>query len=71
MTNILLIAALTIALFVGLEIAPGQASAADNSNKVAAEKSIYDFTVKNIDGEDVKLSKYKGGVLLIVNVASK
>ncbi len=35
------------------------------------EMSIYDFTVKNIDGKDVSLSKYKGKVLLIVNVASK
>ncbi|KAG0587357.1 hypothetical protein KC19_2G158700 [Ceratodon purpureus] len=33
--------------------------------------SIYDFTVKDIDGSDVELSKYKGKVLLIVNVASK
>jgi len=33
--------------------------------------SIYNFTVKNIDGEDVSLEKYKGKVLLIVNVASK
>jgi len=34
-------------------------------------KSIYDFVVKDIDGKDVNLSKYKGKVLLIVNVASK
>ncbi|MHB8634933.1 MAG: glutathione peroxidase [Fimbriimonadaceae bacterium] len=34
-------------------------------------KSIYDFTVTNIDGKDVKLSKFKGKVLMIVNVASK
>lgn len=33
--------------------------------------SVYDFTVKNIENEDVKLDKYKGKVLLIVNVASK
>lgn len=33
--------------------------------------SIYDFTVKNIDGKDVPLSQYKGKVLLIVNVASR
>ena len=33
--------------------------------------SIYDFKVKNIDAEEVSLSKYKGKVLLIVNVASK
>ena len=33
--------------------------------------SVYDFTVKTIDGKDVKLSKYKGKKLLIVNTASK
>ncbi len=37
----------------------------------AAEKNPLDFKVKNIDGQDVNLSKYKGEVLLIVNVASK
>jgi glutathione peroxidase len=36
-----------------------------------APMSIYDFTVKNIQGEDVSLSRYRGKVLLIVNVASK
>ncbi|KAF3962028.1 hypothetical protein CMV_013418 [Castanea mollissima] len=34
-------------------------------------KSIYDFTVKDIRGNDVSLSEYNGKVLLIVNVASK
>ncbi|XP_048501902.1 probable glutathione peroxidase 8 [Beta vulgaris subsp. vulgaris] len=34
-------------------------------------QSIYDFTVKNAQENDVKLSDYKGKVLLIVNVASK
>ncbi|CAN4100690.1 unnamed protein product [Withania somnifera] len=34
-------------------------------------KSIYDFTVKDIQGNEVPLSKYRGKVLLIVNVASK
>jgi len=39
---------------------------------VAGEKmSIYDFNVKDIDGKSVSLSKYKGKVLLIVNVASE
>ena len=33
--------------------------------------SIYDFTMKSIDGKDVRLSTYEGDVLLIVNVASK
>ncbi|HBQ61044.1 MAG TPA: glutathione peroxidase [Balneolaceae bacterium] len=33
--------------------------------------SIYDFKMKDIDGNDVSLSDYKGKVILIVNVASK
>jgi glutathione peroxidase len=35
------------------------------------EKSVLDFTMKNIDGNDVKLDGYSGKVLLLVNVASK
>lgn len=34
-------------------------------------KSIYDFSVKDIQGETVSLAKYKGKSLLIVNTASK
>jgi glutathione peroxidase len=34
-------------------------------------KSILDFTMQDIDGKDVKLKKFKGNVLLVVNVASK
>lgn len=34
-------------------------------------KSIYDFKVKDIDGDEVSLSRYKGDVVLIVNVASQ
>lgn len=33
-------------------------------------KSLYDFTLKDIDGKPVKLDAYKGKVLLIVNTAS-
>lgn len=33
--------------------------------------SIYDIEVKNIDKQTLKLEKYKGRVMLIVNVASK
>ncbi|MGY3087861.1 glutathione peroxidase [Hymenobacter sp. UYAg731] len=39
--------------------------------ETAAAASVYDFTVKSIDGKEVKLSKYKGKKLLIVNTASK
>jgi len=33
--------------------------------------NVHDFSVKTIDGRDVKLGEYKGHPLLIVNVASK
>ena len=33
--------------------------------------SIYDFTVDDIEGKPVKLDRYKGKVLLVVNTASK
>lgn len=36
-----------------------------------APATVYDFTVKSIDGKDVKLSQYKGKKLLIVNTASE
>lgn len=47
--------------------------AKDEKTGVTAEsaKSALDFTMKDIDGKDVPLSKYKGKVVLIVNVASK
>ncbi len=35
------------------------------------EKSALEFTMRNIDGKDVKLDDYKGKVVMIVNVASK
>lgn len=37
----------------------------------ASNKSILDFKMRDIDGKDVKLKKYKGNVLLVVNTASK
>lgn len=36
-----------------------------------APSTVYDFKVKDIEGKDFKLSKYKGKKLLIVNTASK
>jgi glutathione peroxidase len=34
-------------------------------------KTVYDFSVKDINGNDTPLANYKGQYLLIVNVASK
>src|SRR5215475_1391238 len=41
------------------------------NGETMAEKSVLDFTMKSIDGEDVKLDSYSGKVLMLVNVASK
>jgi len=46
-------------------------SDSDETSVVAAAKSIYEFKMKDIDGNDVKLKKYKGDVLLVVNTASE
>lgn len=37
----------------------------------AQNKSFYDFTVKDINGQEIKMSSFKGKKVLIVNVASK
>jgi len=41
------------------------------SVSAAAPTSLHDFTVKNIDGEQVDLGVYKGRACVVVNVASK
>ena len=43
------------------------AGAVEGANPV----SVYDFEMASIEGQPVKLSTYKGKVLLLVNVASK
>jgi len=47
------------------------ASGEKQPTQATAAKSVYEFTVKDMDGKDVKLDRYKGNVLLIVNTASK
>jgi len=42
-----------------------------STHKPVHDTSIYDFKMENIDGKSVPLSKFKGKVLLVVNVASK
>ena len=38
---------------------------------MAAERTVYDFTMNSIDGRPAPLASYKGKVVLLVNVASK
>ena len=47
------------------------ASVSSAAASVSSATSIYEFTVKDIRGQDVSLTKYKGKVCLIVNVASE
>lgn len=35
------------------------------------KKNVYEYSVKDINGQEVNLAQYKGKVLIIVNVASK
>jgi len=46
------------------------AAVAPISSMAEKAANIYGFEHKDIDGNDVSLSKYKGKVTLIVNVAS-
>lgn len=48
----------------------GQKENAAKESRPEDAKNVYEFTVKDIDGKEVSLSKYKGHPLLIVNVAS-
>ena len=65
---LVVIAILVVVLFSSKVFAQASSSAAA---PVAGGQSVYAFTMKNIDGEDVPLAKYKGKALLIVNTASK
>ena len=48
----------------------GLGSVLGHRTKEKPVSSLYEFTVKNIDGSEVKLDTYRGKVLLLVNVAS-
>ncbi len=60
-------------LLTGVAAMHAWAEDAPTAGKADAMKaeSIYDFTVKGNDGKDVALAKYRGQVMLVVNVASK
>ncbi|XP_052173841.1 probable glutathione peroxidase 2 [Diospyros lotus] len=60
-------------LFLGLAVFWFYRYPSHSPSNMAEEtpKSVYDFTVKDIRGNDAPLTNYNGKVLLIVNVASK
>lgn len=45
--------------------------AASNQGNPETAQSVYEFNVNDIKGNEVSLEKYRGHVLIIVNVASK
>lgn len=45
--------------------------ATESTSDYKSASSVYDFTVKDGQGEDISLEKYRGKVLLVVNIASK
>jgi len=46
-------------------------TASTNPSKSSMKSSIYDFTIKSLDGKEINLSAYKGKKILFVNVASE
>ena len=55
-----------LAISTGLLIAQTSAEA-----ELLTEKSIYDFVLKDINGNDIKMEQYRGKVLMVVNTASQ
>jgi len=52
-------------------IRPAPIISSDNEMDYRKANSIYDFTVKDTFGNDVSLDKYRGNVVLVVNIASQ
>ena len=64
MHKVIALLIVAIAVFAGSLLCPQDLA-------TAAGPSIFDFKAKDIDGVEVRLKKYKGNVLLVVNTASK
>lgn len=62
----------SLKLWLRMDVYKADSSAAntEGANNMS-EKSVLDFTLKNIDGKETKLGDYRGKVLLLVNVASQ
>lgn len=64
--------AATALMLVGCVAAPEAAQSDETKGNAPKEKTVVlNYTMKNLAGQDVDLSKYKGKVVLFVNVASR
>jgi glutathione peroxidase len=72
-SRILLFSLLSTALFIGAIScnAKNNKNAAASVGNATSEKTVYDYSMKDIDGNTVSLSQYKGKVIVIVNTASQ
>ena len=70
MKLIIIVSVISISVLFGFfsKIAFFSSDVPDFSNN---SKSIYDYSAVSIDGEEVKISNFKGKKIIIVNVASK
>jgi len=68
--SLLLIGAVVLSI-ASLSVVKAITTKSQPATNPGAYASVYDFTMKDIDGKEVKLGAYKGKVLLIVNVASR
>lgn len=69
--RILAISLVLISFFVIAVSCNANNSSASNLAGPTGAASVYDFTMKDIDGKDISLSQYKGKIIVIVNTASK
>ncbi len=58
-------------IVVSLTLLAAAVATAQSAKEQKATPAALDFTMKDIDGKNVALSKYQGKVVLMVNVASK
>lgn len=69
MTIIAIVIILASVLFMAFKLRPSVKS--PNGQMIQTDKSVYDYTLTDIDGKAVNLGNFKGKVLVLVNVASK
>ena len=67
---LLFVFAITIGLSYSLAVEPNSAKN-NNLETVSMESNAFNYGFKTIDGEEIKLSSFKGKKILIVNTASK
>jgi glutathione peroxidase len=69
--GVLVAVSITALFFASATGANAQSKTGANGAGKGTVKSMYDFTLKDSKGRDVKLAEFRGRVVMLVNVASK